>query len=203
MKILVTGSAGFIGRNLTAHLSRLPEFECLEFDRTKTDSRLRELLAEADGVVHLAGVNRPTDPAEFDQVNAGLTARVCEHLEALGKPVPILLASSAQAQLDNPYGASKRAAETIVREYGRRVSASVAISRLPGVFGKWCRPHYNSVVATFCHNAARDLPLRWPPKISSLRAMVSCMVLAPIHDDAVQLLNAIGQRCRARLQNFG
>jgi len=157
MKVLVTGSAGFIGRNLTTHLLTSPGYEPLFFDRTTTDEQLRALLTEADAVVHLAGVNRPADPAEFEQVNAGLTSRLCDHLVALGRAVPILRVSSAQAELDNPYGVSKRAAEAAVREYGRRMSVPVAISRLPGVFGKWCRPNYNSVVATFCHNAAHDL----------------------------------------------
>ena len=114
----------------------------------------------ADAVVHLAGENRPADLQAFVDVNVGLTQRLCQNLEYLGRNIPVLLASSAQAELDNPYGRSKLAAEQAVEVLSRENGNPVAIYRLPGVFGKWCKPNYNSVVATFCHNKAHDLPVQ-------------------------------------------
>lgn len=160
MKLLITGALGFIGRNLALHAARLPGHEVLAFDVESSDAELEEHLRVADAVVHLAGVNRPTDPAAFETGNVGLTERICARLAALGRPIPIVFASSTQAALDNPYGRSKRAAEEVVRAHAARLSSSVAIFRLPGVFGKWCRPNYNSVVATFCHNVAHLRPLQ-------------------------------------------
>lgn len=158
-QVVVTGSQGFIGRNLMASLSLLPDLEALPFDLQDPPGALAERLAQARFVFHLAGVNRPTDPGEFASGNVGLTQRLLEHLRAAGRPVPVLLSSSTQAALDNPYGESKREAEALVRAYGQETGAPVFIYRLPNVFGKWSRPDYNSVVATFCHNAAQGRPL--------------------------------------------
>jgi len=159
MNILVTGSNGFIGRNLVAWLGRLPEVRVLEFDQENTLDELGALLAQADIVYHLAGVNRPQTEAEFTTGNVDLTAQVCDGLLALGRATPIVLSSSIQAALDNPYGVSKRQAEAVVADYAARSGAHVVIYRLRNVFGKWCRPNYNSVVATFCHSIAHDLPI--------------------------------------------
>jgi UDP-2-acetamido-2,6-beta-L-arabino-hexul-4-ose reductase len=159
MKILVTGSRGFIGRNMALYVKRLDGHQVLEFHRESTDADLTAGLRTADVIVHLAGVNRPTDPDEFRRANVELTRRICDELTALGRRIPLVLASSTQVELENPYGESKRAAEDVVRWHAERVGSPVAICRLPGVFGKWCRPHYNSVVATFCHNTARGLAL--------------------------------------------
>ena len=159
MNILVTGAEGFIGRNLALAVSRLPDHHVLACGRTTAAAERNRLLGQADVVIHLAGVNRPDDPAEFRKVNADMTAEICDVLVEQGRRVPVVLASSTQASLDNAYGESKRLAEDVVRRYAERSGAPVAISRLPGVFGKWCRPNYNSVVATFCHNTARGLPL--------------------------------------------
>lgn len=162
MKALVTGSAGFIGRNLVARLrAGVSEAitDVLEFDRDSDDSLLEAYAKEADFVFHLAGVNRPQDPSEFTEGNVDLTARLVGILRETG-PKPFLLSSSAQAALDNPYGTSKLAAEEAVAAYAGETGAEVFIYRLPGVFGKWSRPNYNSVVATFCHNIARGLPIQ-------------------------------------------
>lgn len=157
--VVVTGSGGFIGRNLVATLSLSPEVAVRTFEAEDDPGALPGLLAEADFVFHLAGVNRPPDPQDFIEGNVGLTERLLGHLRTQGRAVPVLLSSSTQAGLDNPYGASKREAEARVRAYGRDTGAPVHVFRLPNVFGKWSRPDYNSVVATFCHRVARGLPL--------------------------------------------
>lgn len=159
MNVLVTGSRGFIGKNLIAWLVQETEIRVLEFDQEHTLSELAERLAVADLVYHLAGVNRPQSVEEFRTGNVELTAQICELLLRSGRAMPIVFSSSIQAELDNPYGISKRQAEEVLADYARRSGAAVAIFRLHNVFGKWCRPHYNSVVATFCHQIAHDLPI--------------------------------------------
>jgi UDP-2-acetamido-2,6-beta-L-arabino-hexul-4-ose reductase len=159
MKILLTGAKGFIGKNLAVALRRKRESELTEYDLDSCAGLLEEGLANADAILHLAGVNRPDRVAEFTEGNVDLTRQVCDTLRRLGRSPLLLLSSSTQATLDNPYGLSKRLAEEAVFEFGQETGASVFVFRLPGVFGKWCRPNYNSVVATFCHNIARDLPI--------------------------------------------
>jgi UDP-2-acetamido-2,6-beta-L-arabino-hexul-4-ose reductase len=160
MKVLVTGANGFIGKNLVLRLREQASSEVLAFVRGDTDAILQAALAQADAVIHLAGENRPPSPEAFEQVNVGLTRQICEGLSALGKSVPLVLASSVQASLENPYGCSKLAAEKAVEQLAQNNGNPIAIYRLPGVFGKWCKPNYNSVVATYCHNKARDLPVQ-------------------------------------------
>jgi len=160
MKVLVTGANGFIGKNFVLRLRECTGTEVMTLVRGDDDSALLDLLAQADAVVHLAGENRPVDPAAFDAVNTGLTQRLCQTLKNMGKRIPVLFSSSAQAEQDNPYGRSKLAAEEALAQLAQGNGNPVAIYRLPGVFGKWCRPNYNSVVATFCHNKAHDLPVQ-------------------------------------------
>ncbi|WP_222565215.1 UDP-2-acetamido-2,6-beta-L-arabino-hexul-4-ose reductase [Novilysobacter antarcticus] len=160
MKILITGADGFIGKNLRVALSEHSDMEVLAVTRATSKAEFAEAIGEADAVIHLAGVNRPGDPAEFAICNTGLSAWLCDVLCDAGRAVPIAFASSTQAERDTPYGTSKRAAEELLLRYGREAGAPVAIYRLPNVFGKWCRPNYNSVVATFCHNIARGFPIR-------------------------------------------
>lgn len=159
MRVLVTGARGFIGKNLTVRLREQAATEVLEFARGDSVDSLVALVASADAVVHLAGENRPQDPADFERGNADLTVALCEAIRRGDRPVPLILASSAQAALDNPYGMSKRAAEAAVESLAAAGNPA-AIYRLPGVFGKWCRPNYNSVVATFCHNIVNELSIR-------------------------------------------
>lgn len=159
MRALVTGSRGFLGTNLVVHLRERPGVTVAEFHRGTAPADLPALVAEADVVFHVAGINRPQDPAEFTSGNVGLTSAVVTAAQAAGRPIPIVLCSSTQAALDNPYGASKRAAEDLVLDYGLRHGAACRVYRLPNVFGKWSRPAYNSAVATFCHNVVRGLPI--------------------------------------------
>lgn len=159
MKVLVTGSAGFIGRHLVEALRRRPQTRVFEYDLGNRAEDLASGLAEADVIFHLAGVNRPQKPEEFEAGNAGFTAELCQKVEALGRRPVIVMSSSIQAALDNPYGLSKRRAEEALAQFAARTGAPVVVFRLKNVFGKWCRPNYNSVTATWCYNIAHDLPI--------------------------------------------
>ena len=156
MKILVTGANGFIGKNLIAELNNLGFNEIFEFTRD-TDPALLETYTEAcDFVFHLAGVNRPKHAHEFMEGNYEFTSRLLELLKKSQKQAPIVTTSSTQAELDNPYGRSKKAMEELLLQYQQEIGAPVYIYRLPNVFGKWSKPNYNSVVATYCHHIARN-----------------------------------------------
>ena len=175
MNILVTGANGFVGKNLTARLKTLrdgrdrtrPSLQIGEIyrcTREMSPEALADCCKKADLVVHLAGVNRPKDPEEFAAGNTDFTRTLLETLRKSGNRCPVLLASSIQASLTgrfagSPYGQSKKAAEELLLAYGEETGAAGMIYRLPNLFGKWCRPNYNSVVATFCHNISRELPI--------------------------------------------
>ena len=159
MKIMVTGADGFIGKNLKIGIGE-KGWECLSITRASTEADLTSAVREADVVLHLAGVNRPQDPAEFTSGNAGFTERLCELLAESGRKLSLAITSSIQADRDNPYGLSKKAAEEAVLAYAEKSGAVARVYRLPNVFGKWCKPNYNSAVATFCHNIARGLDIQ-------------------------------------------
>ena len=171
--ILVTGANGFIGKNLVVRLNELANITVSTFVRGDDLGRLPKLVAQADAVVHLAGENRPHDESAFSKVNAGLTAAICEVIRqecvATKRHVPLLLASSTKAEGDNPYGRSKLAAEHAVHALAQATGNPCVVYRLPGVFGKWCKANYNSVVATFCNNLARDLPIQINDPTASIR----------------------------------
>jgi UDP-2-acetamido-2,6-beta-L-arabino-hexul-4-ose reductase len=185
MRVLITGSRGFIGKNLSVALGERPGFDVVRFDRDDARESLAKKVAAADAVVHLAGVNRPLDPAQFEVGNAGLTSDLCAAIDQAGQPIPLILASSAQAECDNAYGRSKRAAERVAEDLSSRTGSPVVIYRLANVFGKWCRPDYNSVVATFCHNLARNLPIRIDDPDAPLR-------LIHVDDVVSEFLAALG-----------
>ncbi|MBU3602780.1 NAD-dependent epimerase/dehydratase family protein [Polynucleobacter sp. AM-25C3] len=160
MKILVTGSNGFIGKNFIVRLCELEKFQVIAFDRSHSFRDLEFFVDQCDAIVHLAGVNRPDDIKEFSEVNIDLTARLCGMISATNRKIPLIVSSSAQAALANSYGESKLRSEELCKEFALSGNNPVIIFRLPGVFGKWCRPNYNSVVATFCHNVANHLPIQ-------------------------------------------
>ena len=157
--VLITGAGGFVGKNLVATLRTAGYTDLLLFEKDDTPATLAEYCRRAAFVVHLAGINRPQSAQEFYTGNAGLTDTLLEALEAAGNKAPVLVTSSIQAALDNDYGKSKHLAEQAIFAHGERSGAPVYVFRMEGVFGKWCRPNYNSVVATFCHNIARGLPI--------------------------------------------
>jgi UDP-2-acetamido-2,6-beta-L-arabino-hexul-4-ose reductase len=160
MKILVTGANGFVGKNLIAELKNKGYTDIFEFGRTTDKSLLDEYTKECEFVYHLAGVNRPSDEKEFIEDNIGFTSELLELLKVHGNNSPILITSSIQVERDNPYGRSKKAAEDLLFKYSKETGTKAFVYRLPNLFGKWCRPNYNSVVSTFCHNIARDMEIQ-------------------------------------------
>ena len=159
MRVLVTGANGFIGKNLIIRLNEL-EIITETYTRKNSVQDLSGLLEKVDYIVHLAGENRPKDKRNFDIVNFGLTLSLCEAVHSSGKKIPIIFTSTTQTFLDNIYGESKLKAEAVLREFEKNTGNPVYIFRLPGVFGKWCQPNYNSVVATFCHNISHNIPIQ-------------------------------------------
>ncbi len=164
MKVLITGADGFVARNLRLHLAERKDVQVVCFTRSHSVAALPDLLQGVDFVFHLAGVNRPQDPHEFNLVNVGLTLALSQSVidmaQNTGKYIPIIYTSSIQAVRDNPYGKSKLAAEKVLQSVSQSHSVPVHIFRLPNVFGKWCKANYNSAVATFCHNITRGIPIQ-------------------------------------------
>ena len=184
MRILITGAKGFIGQNLIAELKNRNYRDILEYDLDTDHVLLGEYCKAADFVFHLAGVNRPEKQSEFMDGNFGFTSTLLESLKEHKNNCPVMLSSSIQAELDNPYGRSKKAGEDLLFRYSRETGAKTLIYRFPNVFGKWCRPNYNSAVATFCHNIARDLPV-------TVHDPGVMMNLVYIDDVLAELLNAL------------
>jgi UDP-2-acetamido-2,6-beta-L-arabino-hexul-4-ose reductase len=182
MRVLVTGANGFIGKNLTAHLNDQEQFSVLVFNRENSLCELEGLIKKADAVVHLAGENRPLDVTKFETINVGLTESICEAIRFSQKKIPLIFASSVQAEHSNLYGESKLAAEKAVRSLANEIGNAVYIYRLPGVFGKWCKQNYNSVVATFCFNISHNIPIKIEDKSTLLRLVyIDDLVLNFIH----------------------
>lgn len=195
MNILITGAGGFVGKNLVSTLENIrdgkdrsrnmgTDLTILPYDMDTGIEKLDAYCAQADFVVHLAGVNRPKDDKEFMEGNFGFTSVLLELLEKHGSKAPVLITSSIQAALDNPYGQSKKAGEDCIFAYARKRNVPAFVYRLPNVFGKWCRPNYNSAVATFCHQIARGLPI-------TVNEADPLLTLVHIDDVVAEILNAV------------
>ncbi len=195
MKILVTGAQGFLGKNMRAELSAHEEYEILAYSHVLPEQTLAEYCAQADFVLHFAGVNRPRREEDFAQGNTDFTKQLLQLLQTSGSKAPVLMSSSMQAALDNPYGRSKARAEKLLQQYAKATGNPVYIYRLPNLFGKWGRPNYNSVVATFCYNIARGLPIQVSERSHRLK-------LAYIDDVVREFLAAIEGRAHADLDGF-
>lgn len=191
MRVLITGADGFIGKNLQLHLAERKDVKVVCFTRANDVAQLPTMVLDADFVFHLAGVNRPQDPQEFVRGNVDLTQAVCravcEAAEATGKKIPIVYTSSIQAERDNAYGQSKRKAENTLLEAARTHQIPVKIVRLPNVFGKWCRPDYNSAVATFCHNTVRGLPVQ----VNDPAALVTLVYVDDVLEQFARLMDGV------------
>lgn len=195
MNILITGAKGFIGRNLIAQLNNIKEgkakeeripadVKLYEYDMDTEPELLDEYCQKADFVFHLAGVNRPKEQSEFMEGNFGFTSNLLDTLKKHKNTCPIMLASSIQAELDNPYGISKKAGEELLFCYAEETGAKVYVYRFPNVFGKWCRPNYNSAIATFCYNIAHDLPIQ----VNDRKVMMRLVYIDDVVDELISAL---------------
>lgn len=185
MKILVTGAKGFVGKNLVAELRNQNYTDIFEFSRETDPVLLEEYCKEADFVFHLAGVNRPKNQSEFMDGNYGFTSTLLETLKKHKNTCPVMISSSTQAELDNPYGISKKAGEDLFFDYSKETGVKVLVYRLPNVFGKWCRPNYNSAVATFCHNIAHELPIN----VNDPNVLMNLVYIDDVIEELVNALN--------------
>ena len=205
MNILITGAKGFVGRNLAENLKNIRDGknrttdlsigEILEYDLDTDPGLLPEYCRRADFVFHLAGVNRPKDPAEFMVGNFGFTSTLLDTLRGCGNRCPVMLASSIQAtcigRYDSEYGRSKLAGEELFFAYGRDTGAEVLVYRFPNLFGKWCRPNYNSVVATFCHNIANGLPIQ----VNDPAVQLELLYIDDLVEEMLRALAGTANRC--------
>jgi len=195
MRILVTGAKGFIGKNLIAELCNRGYQDILEYDIDTKEELLDDYARECDFVFHLAGINRPQHEEEFMQGNFGFTSLLLAKLKQYKNKCSVMLSSSIQAELDNPYGLSKKAGEELLLEYSKETGAKVYIYRFPNVFGKWCRPNYNSAVATFCHNIANELPIK-------INDRSTVMDLVYIDDLVGELMNALAGKASTECDGY-
>ncbi|WP_349408717.1 capsular polysaccharide biosynthesis protein CapF [Pseudalkalibacillus sp. SCS-8] len=195
MKILVTGANGFIAKNLITELRNQNYTDIFEYTRETSSLLLDEYCRKADFVFHLAGVNRPDNSDEFMEGNFGFTSTLLATLREHDNYCPVLISSSTQASENNPYGKSKKAGEDLLFEYASETGAKALVYRLPNVFGKWCRPNYNSVVATFCHNIANDIPITIHDPSVSMNLVYIDDVVAELISALNGNMNLVGKYC--------
>ena len=210
MNILVTGANGFVGKNLVENLKNirdgkdktrniLDDLNILEYDIDTDEKKLDEFCKCADFVFNLAGVNRPETDEEFMDGNFGFASRLLDTLKKHNNTCPVMLSSSIQAERDNPYGRSKKAGEDLFFNYSKETGGKVLVYRFPNVFGKWCRPNYNSAVATFCHNIARNLPIT----VNDRAVMMNLVYIDDVVDELINALsgdeNRTGEFCEVPL----
>ena len=208
MKILVTGAKGFVGKNLCAQLNNIKEGKCVipgltgnleavyEYDIDSTVEDLDRYCSDCNFVFNLAGVNRPQTPEEFMQGNFGFASLLLDTLKKHGNTCPVMISSSIQATLagrfgNSEYGRSKKAGEELMFEYGKETGAKVLVYRFPNLFGKWCRPNYNSAVATFCHNIANDLPIQ----VNDRSVEMELLYIDDLVDEMIAALQGNEHRC--------
>ncbi len=211
MKILVTGAKGFLGKNLCETLKNIRDGkdktrgvdidEVYEFDIDTPKEKLWEYCKNADFVFHLAGVNRPETEDEFMTGNFGFTSELLKELKKTQNKAPIMISSSIQAALDNPYGKSKKAGEDLIFRYGQDNGIKTLVYRFPNLFGKWCKPNYNSAVATFCHNIAHDLPIT----VNDRNHMMTLCYVDDVADELIRALkneeNRRGEYCAVPIEH--
>ena len=185
MKVLVTGAKGFIGQNLIVELEKREDIEVLTFDIDTPSELLEDYCRDCGFVYNLAGVNRPEHVEEFMEGNFGFATTLVETLKKYHNTCPVMDSSSIQAALDNPYGRSKKAGEDMLLAYGREAGVKIYVYRFPNVFGKWCRPNYNSAVATFCHNIANGLPIR----VNDRSTMMHLVYIDDVVEELLQALD--------------
>ena len=190
MKILVTGAKGFIGKNLIAELKNQEYTDIFEYDIDTDSSLLDTYCKETDFVFHLAGVNRPKEQPEFMEGNYGFTSTLLDTLKKHNNTCPIMMSSSTQAALDNPYGKSKKAGEDLIFSYGKDARVEVFVYRFPNIFGKWCRPNYNSAVATFCNNIANDLPIQ----VNDRSVVMNLVYIDDLVEELINAMNGIATK---------
>ncbi|MDA7631460.1 NAD-dependent epimerase/dehydratase family protein [Verrucomicrobia bacterium] len=194
MNILITGSKGFVGRNLRLFLTDHDQFQVTTIARSDSDEALKSGLKECDLVFHLAGINRPEEESEFKQGNEVFTKRLCEILHEVRRKPILVFASSIQAKRDNPYGLSKRAAEQVIEKWCTESGGQAVIFRFKNMFGKWCRPNYNSVTATFCHNIAHGLPVQ----ISNKNFELELIYIDEVIESLFSVINHQPEGCEFR-----
>ncbi len=211
MNILITGAGGFVGKNLCETLKNIRDGkdrtrnvqvdEIFEYDIDTPKENLSEYCRKADFVFHLAGVNRPKDEKEFMEGNFGFTSELLKNLSESGSKAPIMISSSIQAALDNPYGKSKKAGEDLIFEYGKKNGVKTLVYRFPNLFGKWCRPNYNSAVATFCYNISHGLPIT----VNDRNHMMTLCYIDDVVDELIGALegkeNREGEYCAVPVEH--
>lgn len=201
MKIFVTGAKGFIGKNLVAELKNRKYNTVFEYNKDTAPTLLDKYCQEANFVFHLAGTNRPKKQSEFMEGNFGFTATLLNTLKKYQNTCPVMFASSSQAKLNNPYGKSKKAGEDLLFDYSKATGAKSLVYRFPNVFGKWCKPNYNSVIATFCHNIARGLPIN----INDPNVVMNLVYIDDVTNELIEALegkeNRQGDFCHVPIEH--